>query len=220
MSDAPPTLRRHAAKTKLGWLGPAIVALGAAVAVVGAWYVIHARPMTGAVIDTIEIDARHKVIVRGEAGGVRSFVELYDGDEMMWQALVPTYGGRPGAPGIAVGKAAVSIRVVRDGKAEIFAIARDTAQKLGGMGLGHGHGAIDPTATGPVTLTDHVRTYEVVSGPDWHQLVTIDLEGGTPLWKVELGPEPVVAGGVDGNQVWVTQGGQRHSFDVMTGKPL
>jgi outer membrane protein assembly factor BamB len=213
-------LRRQAAKSRLGWLGPAIVALGAAVAAVGVWYVLHARPTAGEVIDTIAIDARHRVVVRGETTGDRSFVELYDGDELMWQALVPAYGGRPGAPGIAVGKSAVSIRIVRDGKAEIFAIARDTAQKLGGMGLGHGHGTIDPTATGPVTLTDHIRSYEVVSGRDWHQLVAIELDSGKPLWSVELGAAPVTAGGVDGSAVWVSQGGAPRRFDVMTGKPL
>lgn len=213
-------LTRQAAKSRLGWLGPAIVALGAAVAGLGVWYVLHARPTAGEVIDSIAIDARHRVVVRGETSGDRSFIELYDGDDLMWQALVPTYGGHPGAPGIAVGKSAVSIRIVRDGKAEIFAIARDTAQKLGGMGLGHGHGAIDPAAGGPVTITDHVRSYEVVSGKDWHQLVGIDLDSGRPLWSVELGAAPVTAGGVEGDQVWVSQGDQRRSFSTLTGKPL
>ena len=207
-------------RSRLGWLGPALVALGAAVAILGAWYVLHARPTPGAIIDTIAIDATHKIIVRGEAGGDRAFVELYTGDELMWQAYVPPYGGRPGAPGVAVGRSAVSIRIVRDGRAEIFAIARDTAEKLGGMGLGHGHGPIDPTATGPVTLTDNVRSYELVSGTDWHQLVAIDLAGGKPLWSVELGPRPVTAGGVEGSRVWVTQGADRRTFDVLSGKPL
>ena len=218
--EAPEALRRHAAKSRLGWLGPVIVAVGAAVAVLGAWYVMHARPKVGEVIDTIAIDARHKVIVRGEAGGERSFVELYDGDELMWQAYVPPYGGHPGASGIAVGTSAVSIRIVRDGKAEIFAIARDTAQKLGGFILAPTHGAIDPQATGPVTLTDHVRSYEIVSGQGWHQLVGIDLVSGKALWLAELGAAPVTGGGVDGSQVWVAQGQTRSTFDVLTGKQL
>jgi len=207
-------------KSRLGWLGPAIVILGVAVAAVGAWYVLHARPSPGEVVDTFAVDGGQKIVVRDEAGGDRSFVELWTGDTLVWQALVPHYGGRPGAPGIAMGKSAVSIRIVREGKAEIFAVARDTAEKLGGMGLGHGHGAIDPAATGPVTLTDHLRSYEIVSGTDWHQLVGIELVSGRPLWSVELGPAPVTDGGVAGDAVWVAQGDKRQTFAVTTGKPL
>ena len=206
-------------KSRLGWLGPVIVGVGVAVAAVGAWYVLHARPQPGDVVDTIAVEGE-KIVIRDEVGGERSFVELWRGDALAWQALVPHYGGRPGAPGIAVGKSAVSIRIVREGRAEIFAIARDTAEKLGGMGLGHGHGMIDPAATGPVTLTDHARSYEIVSGPDWHQLVGIELVTGRPLWSVELGVAPVTDGGVVGERVWVAQGSDRHAFDVMTGKPL
>lgn len=217
MSELAPSLRR---KRKLGWLGPVIVCAGVAVAALGSWYVLHARPAPGDVVDTIPIDADHRIIVRAEQHGARSFVELWEGDELRWQALVPTYGGHPGRPGVAVGKTAVSIRVTRDGRAEIFAIARDTAEKLGGMGLGHGHGTIDPEASGPVTLTDHLRSYELVAGRDWHQLVGIELTSGKPLWSVELGPAAVTDAGVAGAQIWVAQGAVRRSFDVLTGKSL
>ena len=208
------------AKKQLGWLGPVIVTIGVAVAALGTWYFLHAKPTPGAVIDTIAIDDKHKVVVRAEDGGVRSFVELWDGDTMLWQAYVPPYGGRPGVPGVAVGKSAVSIRIVRDHRAEIFAVARDTAEKLGGMGLGHGHGDIDPTATGPVTLTDNIRSYEFVAGRDWHQLVGLDLVGGQPLWSVELGAAPVTEARLEGPALVVTQGPAQHRYDVITGKPL
>jgi len=202
------------------WLGIAIVTVGVAVAALGTWYVMHARPKLGALIDTIPADRGQRVVVSHEADGPNSFVSLMEGDREVWEAYVPAYGGRPGAPGIAVGKTCVSIRIIRDGKAEIFALARNDSQKLGGMGLGHGHGPVDPDAKGPVTLTDHERSYEVVSGPDWHQLVAFDLTSGKPLWSVELGVDPVTDGGVEGHRVWIAQGQNRHSFEGLSGKPI
>jgi hypothetical protein len=207
-------------RQRLGWLGPAIVAVGATVAAVGVWYVIHARPAAGDVIDAIPIDDQHKIVVRAEAGGngERAFVELRDGDRVVWQALVPRYAGRPGAPGIAWCPTAVSVRVIRDGHAELFALTMNDAGKLGGMRLAPEHGPIQDAATGPVTLTDHVRSFELVSGADWHQLVAIDLASGHALWSHELGPSPIQAGGVAGTAVWIDQGAAgKQCFNAITG---
>jgi hypothetical protein len=205
-------------RPRLGWLGPAIVGVGAAVAAVGVWYMVSARPVAGDVLDTIAVDGRHALVVRSELGGERAFLELRDGDAVVWQALVPRYGGRPGAPGVAWSPTAVSIRVVRDHRAELFALAMTDAHKLGGMQLAPGHGPIAEGASGPVTLTDHVRAYEVVSGPDWHQLVAIDLASGRALWARELGPAPVRGGGIDDGGVWIDQGAGPHEFAALTGE--
>jgi hypothetical protein len=206
------------ARAHLGWLGPAIVGIATAVAALGVWYMVHARPAAGPVIDAIPIDGRRALVVRAEIGGDRAFVELRDGDAVVWQALVPRYGGRPGAPGIAWSPTAVSVRVIRDGHAELFALAMHDASKLGGMRLAPDHGPVAEPADGPVTLTDHLRSYEVVSGADWHQLVAIDLTSGHALWARELGPAPVRAGGVAGGQVWIDQGEGPHAFAALTGK--
>src|SRR5258706_15143342 len=160
-------------RSRLGWLGPAIVLVGAAVAGLGGWYVVHARPSAGSVIDTIAIDGRQTLVIRGETKGDRAFVELRDGDEGKWQALVPHYAGRRGAPGLAGGPTPGSVRVIRDGHAELFALAMHDASKLGGMRLAPQHGAVVDDPASPVTITDHIRSYEVVSGPDWHQLIAI-----------------------------------------------
>jgi hypothetical protein len=212
-------MERATVRRRLGWLGPAIVAVGAAVAVVGAWYVVHARPSAGAVIETVTVDAQHTLVVRAEAHGERAFVELREGDEVRWQALVPRYAGHPGASGIAWCPTAVSVRVIRDGHAELFALTMHDASKLGGMRLAPTHGPITDDPASPVTLTDHVRSYEVVSGLDWHQLVAIDLASGKALWSRELGPAPVRAGGVQADRVWVDQGRGPAFFAVLTGKP-
>jgi len=208
------------ARARLGWLGPAIVLVGAAIAALGGWYVVHARPAAGAAIDTIAIDGRQSLVVRGESGGDRAFVELRDGDQVKWQALVPHYAGRPGHPGIAWNQTAVSVRVIRDGHAELFALAMHDASKLGGMRLAPQHGKIVDDPASPVTITDNIRSYEVVSGPDWHQLVAIDLASGKALWFRELGAEPIRAAGVDGHGVWIDQAAGRRTFAPLTGEDV
>lgn len=203
---------------RLGWLGPAVVAVGIAAAAVGVWFMVRNKPTPGEVIDTLPLDARAKLVVRAEQGGERSFVELHVDDTLRWRALVPRYAGRPGAPGIAWTEGAVSVRVVRDGKPEIFAVSMRDASKVGGIHLSPDRGALRADARGPVTLTDHLRSYEVIAGEGWNQLVAIDLRLGKVLWSRELGPAPIDAGGVDGGLVWLEQAGKRRFFDVFIGK--
>jgi hypothetical protein len=204
-------------KRRLGWLGPAIVLLGVAIAGLATWFMIASRPEVGAVIDTIAIDDKRALLVRAEAGGDRNFIELRDGDKTVWQAIVPTYAGRPGAPGIAYGKLAVSVRVIRSGRAEVFAIALANGSKLGGFKLAPDHGDVTKQTSGPVTLTDHERSYEIVSGAGWNQLVAIDLATGSALWKQELGATPIEAGGVEAGSVWILQSGRKRAFRVADG---
>jgi hypothetical protein len=212
-------------RRNLGWLGPAIVIVGAAVAALGVWYMVHARPTAGAVIDRQVVDDHHTLLVRAEAttgtkaDDERAFVELREGDRVLWQALIPHYAGHAGATGLAWSPTAVSVRVIRDGYAEVFALAMHDSSKLGGMRLAPQHGAVIDEPGSPVSLTDHQRSYEVVAGPDWHQLVALDLLSGKALWMRELGPAPVHAGGVRGDAVWVDQGDGPQSFAVTTGEP-
>jgi len=206
------------ARQRLGWLGPVIVLVGAAVAAVGVWYMVHAKPAAGAVIDALAVDGHRVLVVRAEVGGDRAFVELREDDQVAWQALVPHYAGRTGTPGIAWSPRVVSVRVVRDGHAELFALTMQDASKLGGMRLAPEHGPVKDDPASPVTLTDHVRSYEVVSGADWHQLVAVDLTSGRALWSRELGPTPVRGGGVTDTAVWIEQSpGGRQCFAALTG---
>ena len=208
-------------RRRLGWLGPAIVMIGVAVALLGLWLVIAGRANPGAVIDTIAIDSQTSLVVRAEEGGDRNFVELHvrtgDEDKLVWQALVPPYGGRPGASGIAWSNKAVTVRVIRNGRAEIFALAAHDASKLGGFKLAPGKTAVVKQTAGPVTLTDHVRSYEIVEGRDWHQLVAIDLATGEGLWKQDLGPAPIEDAGIEGGTVWIRQPSSKRGFRVLDG---
>lgn len=202
---------------RLKWLGPAIVIVGAAVAGAGAYAIVTGRPDPGAVIDRLTVDPETELVVRAEDGGDRNFVELHQRGELKWRALTPTYAGRPGAPGIAWNNVAISVRVIRDGRAEIFALSRDTAAKLGGFKLAPDHGAVTKQQRGPVTITDHVRSYELVEGQGWHQLVAFDLDTGVGVWKQQLGDAPVEDAKIQDGVVWVTQNGTRRGFGAVDG---
>jgi hypothetical protein len=206
-------------KTRLGWLGPVIVIAGIIVAGLATWLVIASRPEAAGVIDTIPISDKRALVVRAEAKGDRNFVELREGERVVWQALVPPYAGRTGAPAIAWNDVAVSIRVIRDHRAEIFALAMPNGTKLGGMQLAPDHGPVTKQTSGPVTLTDHVRSYEIVAGSGWQMLAAIDLASGEPRWKQELGAALIEAGGVEGDLVWIRQDGQTRRFHAIDGTP-
>lgn len=207
-------------KVRLGFLGPAIVIVGALVAGLAIWFMATQRPVPGDVIDTVVIDPHHSVVLRKEAKSDRSFIELHEGSELKWQALIPHYAGTPGRPGIAWSDRAVTVRVERDGRAEVFAFARGTAQKLGTLRLAHEKEPITMHAGGPISLSDHAhpRSFEIAGGTDWHQVFAIDLTNGSGLWKADLGPAPIEDAGVEGANLWISQGGRRRTFDAATGR--
>ena len=210
----------RARRTRLGWLGPAIVLVGAAVASVGVWYFVHARPVVGDVVDEISIDKQSRFILRNEAGGDRTFVELWSGDTLRWQALVPPYVGSPQRRAIAWSPIAVTLRVDRGGRAEVFALAMQDAAKLGGFRLAPEHEPNHVEPDGPITLTDHVRSYEFVGGAGWHQVVAVDLATGKARWKVELGAEPVGRATLMGATLFVYQGDHRRALSVENGSDV
>lgn len=213
------TVRPGSGRT-LGLLGPIIVLVGAAIAGVAVWYMVTARPEAGVVIDTIAIEPNAKLVIRAEAGGgKRSFIELHERGALKWQALIPTYAGAPGRPGVAWNDKAVTVRVDRDsGRAEVFAFQRATAAKLGALRLAQTKEPIHIHAQGPITLTDHQRSYELVGGADWNELIAIDLGTGQGAWKVELGKTPITSGGVEGGYVWLEQGEKQRRFEAATGR--
>ncbi len=206
---------------RLGLLGPGIVVVGAGVAALGIWYWHHAQPVVGAKIDTIRVDPRSEFVVYAEAGGGdRDFVELHVGGELRWQALVPHYEGRVGAPGIAWSQDVATVRVNRDGREELFVLSVKDATKVGGMRLAVEHEPI-PLQTEAnstmVTLSDHFRTYELVAGGDWHQLVAVDLTNGTGLWKLELGKSAITGARLAGNSLIIDQGDKRTIVNTANG---
>ncbi len=152
------------ARRRLGLLGPIIVLVGAAVAALGAWYVVHARPKAGDIIDTFAVGNGDTLVVRAESGGDRSFLELQRKDQVVWQGLIPHYAGSKGRSGVAWSTSSVTVRIERDGRAEVFAMALESGVKLGGIRFAPEHEPIKTQTTGPLTITDHVRSYEIIGG--------------------------------------------------------
>ena len=199
------------------YLGIIVVASGAAIAALMIWFMIHVRPEPGAVLDRIAVAPNTEVVIRAEKGSDRNFIELHENGKLKWQALIPHYAGSPGRPAVAYGPSAVTVRVARDGHAEVFAFSTQSAEKIGGYRIAAEHEPITTHPDGPITLTDHVRAYEIAGGPTWHQIAAIDLATGKGQWKRELGAEPITDGGVDATGVWLVQGGKRRLLDAVTG---
>ncbi|HEY5936725.1 MAG TPA: hypothetical protein VIU61_18885 [Kofleriaceae bacterium] len=205
---------------RLGFIGPIIVGVGALVAAFGVWWFVMHRPVPGPEIDRITLDPVTALVIREEASSDRSFVELVRNGKLVWRALVPPYAGRRGAPGIAWNADALTVRVMRDNRAELFALAIRDAAKLGSIRLAPDHGPAVKATRGPVTLTDRVRSYELIEGDGWHQLVSLDLGSGHALWKQELGAQPVDDAGVEGETVWIRQGARTRRFRTLDGIEL
>src|SRR5262249_20584705 len=113
---------------------------------------------------------------------------------------------------------AITVRIERGGRAEVFALTRGEAARLPGYRLAVEHEPITTQPTGPLTLSDHVRSYELVGGSDWHQLIAVDLSDGVGVWKTDLGPAPVTGGGLEDGAVWIDQGERHRMFSVLTGR--
>ena len=215
------------ARSRLGWLGPVIVIVGVIGAAGAIAYYLHARPVAGAEVDRVPCPVPGAedgtLVIRAEQGGPRSFAELHattpgQGDHVIWQALIPPYAGAKGRPAVACGPTAVTVRVDQSGRAAVFAFTMGEGGKLGTYWLAPEHEPIHTQPTGPITLTDGIRSYELVGGEGWHQIVAVMLATGEGLWKVDLGPEPVTDGGIDHGVVWLRQGAKERRLDAATGR--
>jgi len=215
-------------RSRLGWLGPVLVIFGLGVGSAGAWYYAVAAPREGDIIDTIGVDASTFFVVRAEADGDRAFLELHDTSaqsELQWQALIPHYAGSAGRRGVSWGQGVVTVRVERGGEEELWVLAMASAAKVASLRLAPEHEPIPMQVAEPLSVSDGERTYELVSAPDWHQLVAIDLKTGQALWKQDLGAKPYASMRVVGRIVQLfpvgnAAPGQTPSivFDALTGK--
>lgn len=226
---------------RLGLLGPILVLVGAVVAGGGIWWMNRARSHAGPFVDVLALDGETALAVRGERSSSRAFLELrrFSG-EVAWQAMVPPYAGRPGAPGLAASSEAASVRVVRSGGAEVFGMSMRNAAKLGGFKLAADRPR-DPsghTLPAAVTLTDLRSSFELVgqeasnrsegaggpagaaSTPGWAALAAVDLATGRKQWDTDLGAEPIRAAGVAEGVVWIQQGAQLRGFRTADGAPV
>jgi len=199
------------------WLAPGVVITGVVIAGAGIWYWRHAQPVMGAEIDRIDCGGA-TIIVSAEKSSDRSFVELHDpNDRVVWQALIPHYAGSKGRPAIACGATAATVRVERSGRAEVFGFFSQQGDKIGAFRLAPEHEPIT-TQPGPITMTDHLRSYEFVGGADWHQVIAVDLNTGKGVWKTDLGPEPVTGASLAAGRLRVQQAGHERVIELASGR--
>lgn len=215
-------------RRRLGWLGPALLAVGLAAGGTGIWYIRAAKPHPGAVIDTIPIGGGAKIVVSAEEGGDHSFIGVYDGDQLRWQQLIPHYAGRAGRPAVSWSDAGhvLSVRVERDGRQELWALGLPDGEKGGALFLAPEHEPLmsqldletPEDKSLPLSFHDGVRSYELVEGPGWHQIVGIDLPTGKALWKIELGRETVTRVELNGGQIDLYQGEELRRINPFNGR--
>jgi hypothetical protein len=196
-----------------------IVIVGLAVGGVGVWWMLQARPAPGEVIDRIALGGDATVVIRREAHSERAMIELVRGGALAWQALIPPYAGRPGAPGVAAAANAISVRVVRS-RPEIWVLSTRNATKLGAIALDQyaPGGWNQAGASGVVSAGDGVRSYEVVDGLAGTAVVAIDLERGSVLWHRDVpGPVRAVTSTPEG-KVEVASADRTYVLDRVSGR--
>src|ERR1700733_34234 len=129
-------------RSRLGWLGPVLVIFGLGVGSAGAWYYAVAAPVAANTIDTIGIDTTRFLVVRAEADGERSFLELHDtgaSEQLQWQALIPHYARSAGRRGVSWGQGVVTVRVERGGEDELWVLGLTDALKVASLRLAPEH---------------------------------------------------------------------------------
>jgi len=182
----------------------AVLTVGISVGLLGVWWMQRARPAPGAYVDVVALGGDDAVAVRRERSSERAFVEMIAGGRVRWQALVPRYAAGANGVGLAASADAVAVRVVRDGRAELFVLSARDAGKLGSLHLaddrpGTPTGQTLPAAT---TLFDRERSYELLGQEGaWTRVTAVNLAAGTIAWVRDLDGEPVREAYVVGDRV-------------------
>ncbi|HTJ41652.1 MAG TPA: hypothetical protein VL463_06130 [Kofleriaceae bacterium] len=207
------------------WLAPTLLALGVAVGGLGVWFMLHARPTAGDYYEVFALDETSAVALRVEQGSDRSFVELVEvGRGVRWQALIPPYAGRANAPAIAASPTAITVRVRRDDKDELWALSTEDADKLGQVELlpGAARSAVAPAV---ITASDRDQSFEFVGDASHATAVTaIRLADGHAQWRVDLGDDEVRDAWLDAHALWIrtargVRGLDRETGAAATGAP-
>lgn len=187
------------------WLAPALLSVGVAVGALGVWFFWHSRPTPGAYYEVFALDANTAVALRHEDGSERSFLELVElGHGVLWQALIPPYAGTSDAPAIAASSTAITVRVRRGGKDELWAMSTSDAEKLGQVELRPGEPRAGAMAPRIVTVADRAESFELVGDATRSTAVTaIELAEGAAKWRVDLGADDVAGAWLDARTLWI-----------------
>lgn len=204
------------------WLAPTVLGIGVTVGVLGIWVMVRSRVHAGAYFEVLATDGPYAVALRHQDDSSRDFLELVEiGHGVRWQALVPLYAGTPTAPGLAASPNAITVRVRRDGRDELWAMSTRDAEKLGQLGLEPGAEAPGVRPPAVVTVADAVQSFEFAGAPDRATtIVGIELANGAPKWRIELGSVTVRGAWLDDTTLWIDTGAAPMGIDRATGKTV
>ncbi len=204
------------------WLAPTLLAIGLAVGGLGVWVMVSSRVHAGAYFEVLATDGPYAVALRHHDDSPRAFLELIEiGHGVRWQAMVPPYAGTPTAPGLAASPTAITVRIRRDGRDELWAMSTRDAEKLGQPGLVPGAPAPGVQPPAVVTVADSVQSFEFAGAVDHEtSVVGIELAVGAPKWRIELGKVSVRGAWLDAKTLWIDTGAAPLGIDRATGKAV
>jgi len=206
------------------WLAPILLGLGLAVGSLGVWWMMRARPAPGAYIDLLAVSRNSAVAVRSERGNDRAFVELIDGGRVRWQAHVPHYQDPPDGVGIAASVNSVAVRIVRQGRPEVFALSPLDADKLGSIALATDAKRPSPdgyTLPRVTTVSDGHTTYELCGAEgDWIKVFAFSLKDGRLLWRKDVPPAAYLDAAAGAGRLTMWSQGGALVLDGATGAPV
>jgi hypothetical protein len=206
------------------WLAPLILAVGLAIGTVGVWWMVRVRPAPGPYVDVLAVSRNSAVAIRGERGNDRAFAELIDGGRVRWQAHVPHYQDPPHGIGIAASVKAVAIRVVRQGRPEVFALSPLDAAKLGGIALtthARKPSPIGYTLPHVTTVSDGKTAYELCGTEgDWTKAFAFSLDDGRLLWREDVPPHAYLDATFAGDDLMLWYGGGVVALAGATGEQV
>ncbi len=205
-------------RPRFGLLGPMLVVVGLLAGGFGIWFMLHVRPVPGKFIDGFALDDDSYIAIRAQPGTDRNFIEVTRQNKQLWQAMIPHYAGRVGAPAIGVSPTAMTVRIARRGRSEVFGLSLTDARKMGALLLGKDR---KPTATSHcgeiITLTADGRAFELLSSQDDNVIASVDVSTGAAGWQAPLGKAPITDAGVANGIVWVNQGTTSTAFHAADG---
>ena len=207
-------------RSRFGLLGPILVIVGLLAGAFGIWFMLRVRPVAGRFIDGFALDDDSYIAIREQPGTDRNFIEVTRQNKQLWQAMIPHYAGRVGAPALGVAPSAITVRIARRGRSEIFGLSLTDARKLGALLLGKDR---KPTATSHcgeiITLTDDGMAFELLSTEDDNAIAAVHVGTGAAGWQTSLGKAPITDAGVAHGVVWVNQGSASTAFHAADGTP-
>lgn len=157
----------------------------------GAWIALHQRPVPAQIVDIVNIDGEHAVVVRGvKDQPERSWLSVFERQRgELWGGLIRRYAHAPGArTSVAVTAGVVAVRTIAHGQPTVLAFDAVRGHKLGRFEPFEERRDISPTgfalsAVGNL-VHDKGQVFEFFGEDEkWAEIYAMHLGAGRVLWK-------------------------------------